>query len=102
MWKAFIASIVQAAHLPLSELAALTDRQLVEIYAHERDKDGAIKLPERDAATPEKAPDSLEKDLRDLTIIAGMLRMPQGKVDEATEKIKAKWAAKEEEASENG
>lgn len=92
--------MVTACHVPLSELARLTDRQLIDIYAHERDKDGAIKVPEegKEIAAPEQTAATLESDLRDLTILAGMLRMSPATYEETAAKIKAKWAAREAEA----
>ena len=102
-WRAFIASIVAAIHLPIHELARLTDRQLVEIYAHPRDESGNIKAPEEPAAVrPNEAPDSLAKDLRDWTILTSMLRLPEEEYRKGAEKLKAKWAAKESEGKGNG
>lgn len=95
-WRAFIASIVHACHVPLSEIALLTDRQLVDIYAHERDDKGDIKMPAETVASPADEPASLERDLRDLNLLAGITRMPVEQFQELKVKLQEKWAAKTE------
>ena len=102
-WRAFIASIIAAIHLPIHELARLTDRQLVEVYAHPRDESGNIKAPEEPAVVqPIEEPDSLEKDLRDWMILTSMLRLPEEEYRKGAEKLKAKWAAKTAEGENDG
>ena len=85
-------------HLDIGKLARLTDRQLVEIYAHPRDKDGNITLQDggKEAAIAGQASPSLESELRDLNVLASMFRMPQEDFKAAVEKLKTKWSVKEE------
>lgn len=99
-YRAFIASVIDAVHLPLSEIAKLTDSQLIDVYNHPRDKDGRIKVPEEpiDKAPP-GTPPSLERDLCLLTVIAGTTRMPAEKYAALKQQLEAKWAAKESEAT---
>lgn len=72
---------------------------MVEIYAHERDEAGNIKVPEEkvEFRADDSMPATLETELRDLTVLAGMIHMSQADFESLAEQIKAKWAAKEVE-----
>lgn len=56
--KARIAILTDRFHLTPRDILQLTDRQMIEVYFHERDKDGAIKVPmpsvENMALSPEE------------------------------------------------
>lgn len=74
----------------------MTDRQIYEIILHKRNKDGAIELPED--VIPELPEDeseaTLESELQSLNQMAQGLRIPPQMVEQAVEKLKAKYAEK--------
>ena len=101
-YRAFIASVIDALHVPLSEIARLTDRQLIEIYNHPRDKEGRIKEPPEPLPGASATP-SLDRDLTLLAVVAANMRMPAEKYAALRKQLEEKWAAKKAEGdSPNG
>jgi hypothetical protein len=77
--------------LTMGEIARLTDRQILDIYYHKRDKEtGAIEPPpvEADASRPP----TLESELFALRQLAAALNMKPDNVAECEAKLKEKYA----------
>lgn len=66
--RARFAVLADHYHLTMPEIAALTDRQIAEIYFHARDDKGMIKVPVIEVVRPEKE-ETLESVLSDLQFL---------------------------------
>lgn len=69
-----VAILVDHYHLTLREVAALTDRQIRDVYFHARTKEGSIDVPVPAVEAPDEPP-SLDATLRDLGFLkaAGLI-----------------------------
>lgn len=92
--KTVVASLVEHFGLAIAEVARLTDRQILEIYWHKRDKQGSILWPEDEvtavAPEPEK-PTTLARKLAQLEVVGRTLRIPETDLEKARAKLREKY-----------
>jgi hypothetical protein len=73
-------------------IARLTDRQILEIYYHKRDKvTGDIEAPEPKAETS-SAPPTLDRAIFELRQLAAKLHISAERLAEAEAKVREKYA----------
>jgi len=77
------ATLLNHYHLTLPEIRRLTDRQIVDLYFHPRDDNGAIRPVEQ-----QPQPGSLEFELQEARIVARRLGVDPQVVEE---KVRARW-----------
>jgi hypothetical protein len=80
-------------HYTFDEVVRMTDRQKHEILLHKRDEHGGIVMPE--LPPEDEEPMTLEQQLIALDQMAVALRMHPQAIQEAKQKLKAKYAAKD-------
>lgn len=98
--KAVVATLLDHFHLTIDDYARLTDRQIVELYCHKRNKDGSI---EADDGVAVKAPErelTLSEEIHQLDILAGIFNWPAQMVADAKAKLAAKFSSKDAEKHE--
>lgn len=83
--KARIAVLVDHFKLTPEQIGRLTDKQITEIYFHERDEQGKIKEP------PPLRERTMTNDLIDIDMLAANNLISGEKAQELKEKVKDKW-----------
>ena len=93
--KAIIACL--ADRLTMPQIARLTDRQILEIYWHKRDKNGEIEIPPLHEAEAEGIPEepareaTFEEEMARLEFLGKALQLPPGNLADARDKLRAKF-----------
>jgi hypothetical protein len=92
--KAIIAILLTKYPLTPRDVARMTDRQIIDLYWHRRNKDGEIEIP--DPIPVESPPKvwTLEMELAQVGVLARMLRMPEADQEELREQLRVKYGAK--------
>lgn len=94
--KAIVASLLDKfTGLGIDGFGKLTDRQIVELYGHSRDKDGRIKVPGGDLGATSEEPSTLENDLMQLNKLCALFKTDEATRAQKEAELRAKYAAKE-------
>lgn len=83
-----MAQLCDYFHYTIEQVGKLTDRQILEILEHKRDKDGKLVEPMRTARV--KQEDSFESDLRFAEMMSTFMGGAKNK-DELFEQVYRKW-----------